>query len=126
MPVFRRHQRACESSDGPPLYHTQVTNACMCTFLHAFSGRITTSSIKKISQEPLSSCLVIFEEHLRWAVVLGKLQKNHFSPDYIALLESSKHVSLSLKKKAKPIFASLSEKYLAVCVYSLPLKLNLF
>lgn len=70
MPIFRRHQRACESSDGPPLYHIQVTNACVCTLLHAFSLRITTSSIKNVHRNllfllppniwgaPLHVCLV--------------------------------------------------------------------
>lgn len=71
MPISVRHQRACESSDGPPLHRIQVTNACVCTFLHAFLPRITTSSIKNVHRNLVSlTRLPIFEEP---AVVRARL-----------------------------------------------------
>lgn len=72
MPIFRRHQRACESSDGPPLYHIQVTNACVCTLLHAFSLWITTFSIKNVHRTllplPPNKCLS------KWSMFVWSLQ----------------------------------------------------
>lgn len=66
MPISRRHQRACESSDGPPLYRIQVTNACVCTFLRVFLLRTTASSIKNVHRNLLFLPASQYWRRLRW------------------------------------------------------------
>lgn len=111
MPRIQKTSKGLRVFRWSPLWNcAQVTNACVCTFLHAFSGRMTTSSIKNFLRKlSLLAFWYLKNTSGGWWVVC-EIVNNYLRQDYVALARIWEILIVQFEE-IKQIFVLLKEKY---------------